>query len=653
MKIFGIEIGRKRLEQMAHPRQARLSELLLPNTKHDYAGAVGDGLGSSVIIAPVLWMARTFPEAPLAMYRVRPEANERVLQHDLLTRLSRPNPFYSGHTLWMATVTSYAIDGNAYWGKVRDARGAVQELWYIPHWLIKPAINEGSTAFIDYYEYRVGGQTLKLDPSDVVHFRFGLDPRNPRRGMSPLQSVLREVFTDDEAANFTGSLLRNLGVPGLLISPAEGSSVNVADLREAKVDLERKFGGDNRGKPIVLSGPTKLEQFGFSPQQLDLKALRRIPEERVTAVLGIPAVVAGLGAGLDRSTFANMAEAREAAVESNIIPTQRLMAADIMAQLLPDFEPQPEQWLLEFDTSKIRALQQDENALAERWATLYQAAIVTRGEARAAMGLTATDADNVYFGQQPAPLIEQRSVKKNLSEDELTKRWRDVDSKREPYIERAEAEIRALFEAQLSAIEAEPEAWERILDEGQESLEAYLRQLYLGVAPVFAADAIAEIEALGKAGWLDAVRGWLSNLVGGIAGRKSQQITETTKQAMQEAIRAQDPNSGREGILEVARNVLRRPDRPALIAETEVVAASNLGRHGAGVNAPVVLEKIWLSMRDDRVRDAHRAADGLRIPVDEPFLVGGERLMYPGDASLGATAKNLIRCRCTLYHAEA
>jgi hypothetical protein len=83
-----------------------------------------------------------------------------------------------------------------------------------------------------------------------------------------------------------------------------------------------------------MTGKTKVEQFGFSPEQLLLRELRRIPEERVTAVLGVPAIVAGLGAGLDRSTFTNMAEAREAAYESGIIPTQRIIAEDIRFQLL-------------------------------------------------------------------------------------------------------------------------------------------------------------------------------------------------------------------------------------------------------------------------------------------------------------------------------
>ena len=95
---------------------------------------------------------------------------------------------------------------------------------------------------------------------------------------------------------------------------------------------------------------------------MDLKALRRIPEERVTAVFGLPAIVAGLGAGLDRSTFANFKEAREAAYESNIIPTQRLLGAELKTQLLADFVGETDTWDLEFDLARVRVLQEDEDA---------------------------------------------------------------------------------------------------------------------------------------------------------------------------------------------------------------------------------------------------------------------------------------------------
>jgi len=56
----------------------------------------------------------------------------------------------------------------------------------------------------------------------------------------------------------------------------------------------------------------------------------------------------------------------------------------------------------------------------------------------------------------------------------------------------------------------------------------------------------------------------------------------------------------------------------------------------------------WVTKRDDRVRPFHVEADGQQRPIGEPFLVGGELLLHPGDGSLGATPGNLIRCRCSL-----
>lgn len=54
----------------------------------------------------------------------------------------------------------------------------------------------------------------------------------------------------------------------------------------------------------------------------------------------------------------------------------------------------------------------------------------------------------------------------------------------------------------------------------------------------------------------------------------------------------------------------------------------------------------WLSERDDRVRPTHVTADGQRVPVDEPFWVGGYRMMYPTDSSLGAGPEEIVNCRC-------
>lgn len=54
----------------------------------------------------------------------------------------------------------------------------------------------------------------------------------------------------------------------------------------------------------------------------------------------------------------------------------------------------------------------------------------------------------------------------------------------------------------------------------------------------------------------------------------------------------------------------------------------------------------WVTMKDESVRTSHRLADGQTVSVNEPFIVGGYKMMFPLDDSLGAPIKEIINCRC-------
>lgn len=386
----------KRLTQMVFSREQWRS-WLLPRSIRNYEREVGDGTGSSTIMAPLLWIGRNFPEAPPMVWDTasEPGQEEPIPDHEMLRLLVRPNPYYSGAVLWMATLADWHLDGNAYWIKVRNEAGVVKQLWWTPSTLMEPRGDEQT--FIDHYDYTPHGMPIPLDPEDVVHFRYGLDVEDPRRGRSPLKSVLREVFTDDEAANYTASLLANMGVPGVVLSPEGDTPPAEDDVEATKEYMKDKFTGDKRGEPIVFSGPTKVDQFGYNPKQMDLKSLRRIPEERCTAVIGIPAIVCGLGAGLDRSTFSNYGEAREAAFEDNLIPSQRIIGEEIRFQLLPDFEDDPWRFRCGFDLTNVRVLSEDRNRVAERMSVGVKAGYIRVAEARRETGFEADDADEIYL----------------------------------------------------------------------------------------------------------------------------------------------------------------------------------------------------------------------------------------------------------------
>jgi HK97 family phage portal protein len=370
---------------------------LLPGSRYDYAREAGLLWQNSIVSIVLGWLQRTFPEPRLQVCDEDPASGELspVPGHPLLSLLRRPNGHHTDWDLWKATLLSYVVDGNAYWMKARASYGMGQpvQLWYVPHFMITPVWTTDGTRFIDHYCYRVNGVDYPVDPRWIVHFRNGIDPLNTRRGLAPLAALLREVCGDNESANMTAAIMRNFGVPGLMVSPAD-PKVQLPEpaAKAIKAKLMREFTGERRGEPFVFDNALKIDMPGFSPRDMMVDFLRKIPEERLSAALGVPAGLAGLGAGLDRNTYSNYAEAREAYVENTLMPMQGEFARTLDGQLLPDFE---EPATLEvrrvcWDYAKVRVLQEDKDALHARQRDDFQAGVISKEEAREATGRSRT-----------------------------------------------------------------------------------------------------------------------------------------------------------------------------------------------------------------------------------------------------------------------
>jgi uncharacterized protein with gpF-like domain len=185
-----------------------------------------------------------------------------------------------------------------------------------------------------------------------------------------------------------------------------------------------------------------------------------------------------------------------------------------------------------------------------------------------------------------------------------------------------------------------------------------LLDLYLNVGGEFSKVTIAqlknsnpsEVKLLGD-DWEDFVRDYLENQ----SSQKIVKISDTTRQQIMSTL-SEGLVAG-EGIGELAKRIddlfIQHiiPRRSEVIARTEVIAASNLGSYAGAKSTGLELNKMWISTIDKRTRIDpfnHLAMMGVTVPMDEPFVVSGEKLMFPGDISLGATAGNVIQCRCTI-----
>lgn len=91
-------------------------------------------------------------------------------------------------------------------------------------------------------------------------------------------------------------------------------------------------------------------------------------------------------------------------------------------------------------------------------------------------------------------------------------------------------------------------------------------------------------------------------------------------------------------------------------ARTIVTSAECKGRQDSYEKAKqdgMIIKKYWLATYDARARDWHREAGARYTPEngidpDDFFIVDGEKMLYPGDGSHGASGHNLYNCRCSV-----
>lgn len=88
------------------------------------------------------------------------------------------------------------------------------------------------------------------------------------------------------------------------------------------------------------------------------------------------------------------------------------------------------------------------------------------------------------------------------------------------------------------------------------------------------------------------------------------------------------------------------------IARTETTGAMNRGQQVERDELEIA-HKEWVSTLDSANRGAnpnsafdHLTCDGQIVLNEEAFLISGQKLLHPGDTSLGASAGNVIQCRC-------
>ena len=120
----------------------------------------------------------------------------------------------------------------------------------------------------------------------------------------------------------------------------------------------------------------------FSPKEMEYLQTLRWSLEDVARVYGVPKAMLG---DIERVPFANFATARRVFWEDTLVPQMAFYAEALQQMLLPNFDDPS--LFVEFDTSEVEALQENESDKATRRKTYVSGGIMTVNEVRQEMNL--------------------------------------------------------------------------------------------------------------------------------------------------------------------------------------------------------------------------------------------------------------------------
>ena len=380
---------------------------LLPGSRFDYEREAGDLWMNPVVGLCLDWLGNRFPRPILHVSKIKRSGDYEPLgRHPLTDLWNRPNDFYSRRTMEKAIGLSLKCDGNAYIYKVRDFGDKVVELWWLPHYRVLPRWPSDGSKYIDGYRVWLDSVVYILPPEDIIHIRDGIDPRNERLGLCALRSNIREVCTINEESGYRAAILRNSGVPGLVITPDDDRlRPTQDDADEIRDKIFETTGGDNRGQTAILGGKYKVTVLGFSPEQLNLVEFPVIPTARILSSMGVAPMSVGLPD--PGKTYANLQEANRSSW-GTIVATQELVSEALRWFLLPEFGDDPNQYTCEYDYTHIQELQEALDAIHTRTREDWKAGIITQNEAREVIGFEPDPDGDRWFPGTGSPDEQER-----------------------------------------------------------------------------------------------------------------------------------------------------------------------------------------------------------------------------------------------------
>jgi len=647
----------------------------------DSLGVVNDPYKKSALAYSIIsTTGRAISQIPLIVQKYNGKIWQNVKIDDPWQQLFMyPNEMMTGSQFVEALVGYLLLDGNVWAIPFPPSKKIIPaSMWVIKRSSMEVKKDNNNQPIYWIYKPQEGkdGYTLYFD--EVVQAKF-FNPTDPVFGQAPLVAGKLPLEGDFKSSVYNNKFFENGAVPGTVFSTEKNLGTEQRDQFMERIRSNHE-GYRKSHRFLLLEGSMKADPIGLTQSDMGFIQLRQYSRDELFQVFGMKKAVLSV---IEDVNYATSREQRKEWWQFTNLPIMRIIT-DSMNQVF--FGVNTGMRVI-FDITKIEALEEEMKNKIDMAAKLFSMTypinlidqILDLGIGPVEWGdvglapLNLTPANELSM--EPDVLEELVSTgvrkiegkvietkapvpdKKDLAETRKEHIWRNFIAKTIPLEKGFEKKVQRVFfemrKETLRLLYLDDKSYSDVITE---DFEKYGELLQKHSRPFYEDSIKAGIASIKEEMGIDISFSLTDPAALDYLAAKEIEIakvvTETMKEKIRAALHAGAANG--ESIDQIADRfkVLFKngAKRAKVIARTEVVGASNFGRHASLTESGFAFKE-WFTSLDKKVRDGHNAEanhvimHGKRVGMKEDWIMSdGTTLRYPGDF-LGP-AHQVIQCRC-------
>lgn len=289
--------------------------------------ATPDAVLSNLAVATRCVSLRSESLASVGLHLFRRTADggrERADDNPLYSALhDLANPNMTAFEAREALIRDLDLYGNAVARIERNTRGQVVALWPEPWGNV--AVERMASGRL---RYRFNGVVLLQD--EVLHVRG--PSRDGMLGLSPIAIARGALVLAMSQVNTAETLMQNSLRPSGILTFPERLSKEAREATRAAVQTDHA-GAANAGRLMIMDGGAKFERLTFTPEDAEFLDTRKLANEDVARIFGIPPTCVGI---TDRATYSNTEQEATALVRNALGPLAARLEQAMMRCLLTE-----------------------------------------------------------------------------------------------------------------------------------------------------------------------------------------------------------------------------------------------------------------------------------------------------------------------------